>query len=277
MGAKTIIAWTHNTHNLAWGCLKVSAGCQNCYAEAFSSRITPGRIWGPASVAGRRLFGVGHWSQPLKWNAACKKRGVSQLVFSSSMCDNFEDHPTIIAELPRLWDTIRSTPFLHWQLLTKRPERIRESLPADWGNGWPNVWLGTSVEDMRVASRLDHLRDIPAVVRFISYEPALGPLDDADLTGIDWVIYGGESGEHYRPHDLAWPRAMKAKCEREGRAFFFKQSAARFTETGTKLDGEWVRNMPTPRGGYIAPLDPFDWQKAGHKDRALPLLEQGAR
>ena len=100
---------------------------------------------------------------------------------------------------------------------------------------------------MRVAERADILREIPAVVRFISYEPALGPLNDLDLTGIDWVIFGGESGSGFRPMDVQWARDMKAKCEESGTAFFFKQSAAFRTETGIELDGEIVRNFPTPR------------------------------
>jgi len=171
------------------------------------------------------------------------------------MCDNFEAHPQVRDELAKLWPLIRETPHLHWQILTKRPERISASLPADWGEGYPNVWLGTSVEDMRVAERVDYLRDIPATVRFISYEPALGPLDGLNLEGIDWVIYGGESGPDYRDHDPQWARDMRARCEEDGRAFFFKQSSAPRTETGTKLDGETVRKYPTPRFGTIAPLD----------------------
>ena len=131
MGEKTIIAWTHHTHNIAWGCFKVSAGCKNCYAEEFTQRLTGTKIWGPPATSSRRTFEEPHWRHPINWNRNAQKREVSELVFSSSMCDVFEDHPTIEQELRRLWDTIRATPFLHWQLLTKRPERIRASLPAD--------------------------------------------------------------------------------------------------------------------------------------------------
>lgn len=100
---------------------------------------------------------------------------------------------------------------------------------------------------MRVAARADHLRVIPAAVRFISYEPALGPLDDLDITGIDWIIYGGESGPGFRGHDLAWPRVMRDRCEEAGAAFFYKQSPAFRTEVGTTLDGATVQQYPTPR------------------------------
>lgn len=258
MGAKTIIAWTHHTFNLAWGCMKVSAGCKNCYADTLSARYGHKNIWGPPKTTDRRTLSRKHWEGPLEWQNSAARAGVTRLVFSSSMCDNFEDHPTVQAELRKLWPLIRATPNLHWQLLTKRPERIRESLPNDWGDGYPNVWLGTSVEDMRVAERVDHLRSIPAAVRFISYEPALGPLDDLNLAGLDWVIYGGESGPGYRPHDLAWPRAMREKCGVAGVAFFFKQSSAPRTEMGIELDGEMVRQYPTPRSHLIAPLDVQD-------------------
>jgi protein gp37 len=132
-------------------------------------------------------------------------------------------------------------------MLTKRPQNIGKFLPEDWEQGYRNVWLGTSVEDMRVAERADILREIPAVVRFVSYEPALGPLNDLDLTGIDWVIFGGESGSGFRPMDIQWARDIRTKCEENGTAFFFKQSAAFRTETGIELDGQVVRQFPTPQ------------------------------
>ncbi len=257
MAEKTLIAWTDHTFSIAWGCTKISEGCRNCYAEEVTTRRGDS-MWGPRGT--RKTLSDGHWAKPLGWNrkvavpdknpakrVAGNARGYG-LVFSSSMCDNFEAHPTVEAQLARLWPLIRATPFLHWQLLTKRPERIASLLPDDWGpDGYPNVWLGTSVEDMRVAHRVQHLVQIPAAVRFISYEPALGPLDDLDLTGLDWVIYGGESGPNFRPHDLAWPRSMRARCREAGVAFFYKQSSARYTEMGTTLDGETVREMPVPR------------------------------
>ena len=255
MADKTIIAWTHHTFNVVWGCQKVSEGCRNCYAYTLSSRYGYPGIWGPPKTTSRRVFGEGHWSDPRKWQKKAAQDGVTRLVFSSSMCDNFEDHPQVMADLQKLWPVIRETPNLHWQLLTKRPERITESLPADWGEGYPNVWLGVSVEDMRVAERVDHLRRIPAVVRFISYEPALGSLNGLDLSGIDWLIYGGESGPGYRDHDPQWARDMRARCGADGRAFFFKQSPAPRTEMGTQLDGETIRKYPTPRLGTVAPLD----------------------
>jgi protein gp37 len=258
MSQKTIIAWTDHTFNAWWGCVKVSEGCKNCYADALSQFYGwkegghhRQKLWGPNSA--RREFGEKHWKAPHEWNKAAQAEGRHHRVFCGSMMDWAEDHPSATAIRPRLWESIRATPWLDWQLLTKRPQRIRECLPSDWGGGYANVWLGTSVENMKVAERVDHLRDIPAVVRFISYEPALGPLDDLNIAGIDWIIYGGESGPGYRAHDLAWPRAMRAKCKANGTAFFYKQSAAPRTEMGTTLDGETVRHYPTPRVPAFAP------------------------
>jgi protein gp37 len=255
MSTKTIIAWTDHTFNIAWGCVKVSPGCKNCYADTLSRRYGHD-IWG--SNKPRRVFGEKHWREPLAWNAdatpGVRGPGLRQLVFSSSMCDWAEDHPQIAVEREKLWPLIRATPNLEWQLLTKRADRIAQLLPPDWGNGYPNVWLGVSVENIDWAWRADCLKEIPAVVRFISYEPALGPLDDLNLAGLDWIIYGGESGAKYREHDLAWPRAMRRKCADSGTAFFFKQSAAFLTERGTQLDGETVRHFPIPSSSGTTPV-----------------------
>jgi protein gp37 len=133
---------------------------------------------------------------------------------------------------------------LFMPLSTKRAERIAELLPSDWGGGYPNVWLGVSISEEKGLWRAEELRKIPARVRFISYEPALGPLDPFDLTGIHWVIFGGESGPDFRPMKFAWARAMRDKCKSAGVAFFFKQSAGRLPETGIELDGRIIREYP---------------------------------
>ncbi|MFY9341216.1 MAG: DUF5131 family protein [Planctomycetota bacterium] len=242
MAEKTIIAWTDKTFNALWGCTKVSDGCKNCYAATLSARYGHD-VWGPKKP--RRTFGQKHWLEPAKWNAEAQADGQRLRVFCGSMFDWAEDHPTNNATRPKLWETIRANRALDWQLLTKRPENIARMLPPDWSaEAYPHVWLGTSIEDMRVAKRADHLRQVPARVRFISYEPALGPLDSLNLAGIHWVIQGGESGPGYRPMPIEWPRAMRAACERAGVAYFFKQSASYRTEMGIELDGEIVRNYP---------------------------------
>lgn len=242
----SIIAWTDNTFNPAMGCTKVSPGCAHCYAETLTKNRMGLKLWGPQ--AARQVTTSANWAKPRRWNREAAASGVRLKTFCASLCDVFEDHPTIDGMRPRLWSLIRETPNLDWQLLTKRPERIASNLPDDWGpDGWPHVWLGTSVESEEYAHRIDELRVIPAVVRFVSYEPALGPLADANLSGIDWLICGGESGPGFRPMDVQWVRDVRDRCAEFGAAFFFKQSAAIRTEMGTTLDGEIVRNYPTPR------------------------------
>lgn len=246
MSESTIIAWTDHTFNPWMGCQKVSEGCRNCYAETLTKSRMGLDLWGPPLTTMRQVTKA-PWQNVLAWNRQAARSGERKRVFCASLCDVFEDHPTANATRPRLWDLIRACDSLDWQLLTKRPERIQQEFPRDWGDGWNHVWLGVSVEDMRVASRVDYLRTIPAAVRFISYEPALGPLDDLDITGIDWIIYGGESGPKHRPENKDWARAMHAKCAANGTAFFHKQSAGIRTEMGIELDGKIVRQYPIPR------------------------------
>jgi protein gp37 len=214
------------------------------------------KLWGPPKTTNRQgVKSIGAKVRKLQREARGGRVGVlgpdmPLLAFVGSLMDWAEDHPDAEAMRPALWEAIRSTPEVHFQLLTKRPENIANCLPDDWGSGYPNVWLGTSIEDARVADRADHLRRIPAVVRFISYEPATGPLaGHVDLLGIDWIIYGGESGPGYRaegtPDDpKCWARDMRDACRDAGVAYFHKQSAAFRTEMGIELDGEIVREFP---------------------------------
>ena len=142
-----------------------------------------------------------------------------------------------------MWEVIRRCDWIDWQLLTKRSKRIEECLPDDWNCGYDNVWLGVSVESQEFAERIEDLKDVSADVKFVSYEPALGPLQ-VDWTGIDWVIVGGESGPGYRPFDHDWARTVREQAAATGTAFFFKQSSAYRTELGIELDGEIVREYP---------------------------------
>jgi protein gp37 len=234
------------------GCTKVSAGCANCYAETLTKNRMGLNLWGANAT---RQITKQPWKDVLSWQKKAQKgvagvlgEGKPQLVFTGSLMDWAEDRADLVSARNQMWDVIKKCDHLHFQMLTKRPENIFKFLPKDWGSeGYPNVWLGTSVEDMRVAGRADILREIPAVVRFISYEPALGSLNDLDLKGIDWVIFGGESGSGFRRANLDWARGMKAKCENDDVAYFFKQSSAFRTEQGSELDGEIVRKFPIPR------------------------------
>lgn len=246
---KTSIEWTDYTFNPWWGCTKVSPGCDNCYAEAFDRRVG-GRHWGPMQP--RRTMSEAYWHAPRRWDRKAKETGRSARVFAASMADVFDvEAPAGARE--RLWDVIRSTPHLDWLLLTKRPQMAARMLPDDWGSGWPNVWLGTSVENQTEADRrIPHLLAIPAAVRFLSCEPLIGPvtlgaalgwrgargvLADRPLdaihaenlrdSGIDWVIVGGESGPRARPMDLAWARSLVEQCRAASVAIFVKQLGSR--------------------------------------------------
>lgn len=251
MAESTGISWTDATFNIAWGCEKISPGCAHCYAEAQADN---GRmayrqageivgVWGRNRP--RRTFGESHWNEPRRWNAKAQERGTRMRVFSSSMTDVFLDDATIDAEREKLWPLIRETPWLDWQLLTKRADRIAQCLPEDWApDTYFNVWLGVSIESDDYAHRADYLRQIPAVVRFVSYEPALGPLDALNLDGLHWVIYGAESGPNRRPEDKDWARRMHQRCYDAGVAFYHKQSSGLRSGTGVELDGQIVHDFP---------------------------------
>lgn len=221
MGQQTAIEWTDHTFNPWWGCTKVSPGCTHCYAETWSSRYGHD-IWGPRKP--RRTFGEKHWQEPLKWHYAATQQGRRARVFCASMADVFEDNRGIEAEREKLWTLIAETPMLDWLLLTKRPENMMRFAP--WGAQWPaNVWAMTSVENQEQAEkRLPKLLTVPAVVRGLSIEPLLGPVDlERWLADIQWVIVGGESGPNARPMHPNWARSVRDQCHAAGVAFFFKQ------------------------------------------------------
>ncbi|TWT58959.1 Phage protein Gp37/Gp68 [Thalassoglobus neptunius] len=253
MAKQTGISWTDATWNAWIGCEKVSPGCKNCYAESFVKNRMGKKLWGPPLTTTRQvtktLKDVG------KWNKEAESEQLLRRVFTSSLSDFFEDHPVANEHRPKAWYIIKQCPWLHFQILTKRPHRIGSCLPSDWGDGYPNVWLGTSIEESDYSYRATCLNEIPAVCRFISYEPALGPLNGLNLSGIDWVIYGAESGSNRRPEDKQWARDMRDKCRGAGVAFFHKQSSAFKSGQGVELDGELIQEFPLPRG--VESLDQF--------------------
>jgi len=245
MGKQTDISWSDHTFNPWQGCQRVSSGCKNCYAETRSHRFGGG-LWGPNSA--RRLHSDSYWKEPLAWDRAARRERVRRRVFTASLGDAFEDRADLVEPRLRLWNLIARTPNLDWLILTKRPQNIAGMLPDDWGEGWPNVWLGTSIESANYVHRAEILRSIPAVVRFISYEPALGPIhDELDLTGIDWLIYGGEAGPVFRQDDIAWAEGIQKACAAAGVAFFYKQMAARWMGTCPSKYWESCRAFPAPR------------------------------
>lgn len=228
MGKDTKIEWTHHTFNPWWGCVRVSAACDHCYAETWAKRLGKD-VWGPKSD--RLFFSDAHWKEPLKWNAEAKSSGVRHRVFCASMADVFENRKDLIPHRQRLFDLISVTPHLDWLLLTKRIHLVRKQLPK--GFVFPkNVWLGATVENQAAAGkRIKHLLqfDTPAV-RFLSCEPLLGPLDirehlhpGSSNTKIDWVIAGGESGPGSRPMAPHWANDLRDQCVEAGVPFHFKQ------------------------------------------------------
>ena len=240
----TRIEWTDEVWNPMTGCTKISRGCDNCYAHVVAHSRTRDLYLAHAPVRdteAARLdpFAPRFWSErldlPLKW--ATPRR-----IFVNSMSDVFHAQFTV-AQIRMVFDVMNACPQHQFQLLTKRPERaLRLAGEFAWTE---NIWLGTSIEDMAVARRADALRQVPAHVRFISAEPLLGPLCDLDLTGIDWVIGGGESGLGYRPVDIEWARGLRELCERHSVAFFWKQWGGRTSKSGGRaLDGRVWNEYP---------------------------------
>lgn len=247
MSENSKIEWTDHTFNIAWGCIKATAGCDNCYADTLSNRYGFD-VWGPGKP--RRTFGEKYWAQPTAWDREARRAGIRRRVFCSSMTDVFLNDRTINVEREKLWPLIRSTPDLDWQLLTKHPERIAANLPDDWGDGYPNVWLGVSVESNETAWRAAMLQKIPAAVHFLSVEPMLGPVDDFGTEFIEWVICGGESGPGARPMELEWARDLRDHCAAFGVPFFLKQLGGVRDKRGhdaAVLDGVQHKAFPVVR------------------------------
>ena len=205
------IEWTDHTFNPWWGCVKVSPGCQHCYAETLAHRYGHD-VWGPAKTTSRRGMSANYWKQPLKWNKQAHADGVRRRVFCASMADVFEDHPGVVEWRAELFALIEQTPALDWLLLTKRPEHMPRFAPAHWAGGWPvNVWAMTSVEDQEQAEkRTPLLLQVPARVRGLSCEPLLGPVNVARWLCCPWCGDGDRArqdlnGTWYHEND-GWAR-----------------------------------------------------------------------
>lgn len=243
----TSIEWTDKTWNPVAGCLAVSAGCTNCYAATLAYRL---EAMGMEKYAGltRKSGGRAVWTGKLTLDAKTlempRRWRKPRLVFVNSMSDLFHEHVPV-EYIARVWAVMRDTPHHTYQILTKRPERMLDVLSRRDFPVLPNVWLGTSVEDGRVLDRIDVLRQVPAAVRFISFEPLIGSVAGADLTGIDWAIVGGESGPGARPMEAEWVEEILRVCRRFGVAFFFKQwGGPRKKLTGRTLNGRTYDEMP---------------------------------
>lgn len=255
MAENSKIEWTDHTHNFWVGCTEVSAACDHCYARTMSERYG----WAQWGSHPRHRTSEANWRKPLTWNAKAKKLGVRLKVFTNSLADFF-DNQVDSDWREAAWRTILECDGLDWLILTKRPQNIAKMLPSGvdqpkWP--WPNVWLGTTVENQEEADRrIPHLLAVPAAVRFLSCEPLLGPvnlrpihcrdhkynIDQAAaiyaLEGvyqvpgshwsephskINWVIAGSESGPKARACDLDWVRSLRDQCSVVQVPFFWKQ------------------------------------------------------
>ena len=236
MADGSAIEWTHSTWNPVTGCTKVSTGCDHCYAERFSERFRgvaghPFENGFDLTLRPERIDQPKHWRRP-------------RLIFVNSMSDLF--HKEIPDEfLSRVFDTMETAHWHVYQVLTKRSSPMREFVNRRYTNRPipPNIWLGVSIESLSVLSRLRHLKQTKAAVRFVSFEPLLGPLAKLDLGGIHWAIAGGESGPGARPVDVAWLRELRDQCVSQNVAFFFKQWGGRTPKSGgNSLDGrQWLQ------------------------------------
>lgn len=243
MSDRSSIEWTQATWNPSTGCDRVSSGCDNCYALALAQRL---KAMGSAKYqqdGDPRTSGPGFGlalhraalNVPRQWRAP-------RMIFVNSMSDLF--HAKVpIGFVREVFTVMTETPQHNYQLLTKRSRRLRRMADKlDWPR---NLWVGVSVEDADVLDRVDDLRTVPAAVRFLSCEPLLGPLAKIDLTGIDWVIAGGESGKDSRRLDPAWVRELRDTAISARVPFFFKQWGGRTSKSGGRtLDGKTWNQYP---------------------------------
>ena len=234
MADGSAIEWTDATWNPVTGCTKITAGCDNCYALRFAERFrgVPGHPFENGFDLTLRPERV---DQPLRWRRP-------RMIFVNSMSDLF--HKWVPLEfVDQVFEVMEEADWHVFQLLTKRSSRLRDYLKKRYAVRPPpsHIWTGVSVEDRRGATRIDHLRATPSAVRFLSVEPLIGPVGPVDLSGIHWVIAGGESGPGARIMHIDWAREIRDACARQGVPFFFKQwGGLRPKSGGRELDGrEW--------------------------------------
>jgi protein gp37 len=219
------IEWTDATWNPVSGCLVISPGCTNCYAMRMAARLQAMKLpayEGVTRKSGKRAVWTGRLhlnetalSIPLSWRSPRK-------VFVNSMSDLFQDGvPDEF--IRRIWNVMRQASHHSFQLLTKRPENMRRVVIENELPTLGNVWLGTSVESAKYAGRIAVLQEIPAAVRFVSFEPLIDAVGRVDLAGVHWAIVGGESGPNARAMKPAWVEALRRQCAEQKVAFFFKQ------------------------------------------------------
>ena len=240
--SKSSIEWTESTWNPLTGCTKVSDGCKHCYAERMARRLHAMGVDNYRN--GFKLTMHPHvLKKPLEWKTP-------QLIFVNSMSDLFH-WEVPVSFVQQVFQTMREAHWHKFQILTKRAKRLPKiDAQLQWA---PNIWMGVSVENDKVTQRIDYLRQSSAMVKFLSLEPLLGPLPNLDLSGIDWVIVGGESGPGARPMEESWVLEIRDQCEAVGVKFFFKQwGGTNKKKAGRILDGRTYDAMPATPGEEAA-------------------------
>ena len=234
----TAIEWTDTTWNPVTGCTKISPGCDNCYAERFSNRFK-GVLNHPFEQGFELTLRPERLEQPLSWKKP-------RMVFVNSMSDLFhKDIPKRFID--QVFEVMEATPHHTYQVLTKRSSSMRKYVNERYRSSRcpGHIWLGVSVETKQQLSRVDHLRESNALIRFISAEPLLGPLTDLCLDNVEWVIVGGESGPRARPMDEEWALEILDICAEANVAFFFKQwGGIRPKSNGRTLAGQQWNQFP---------------------------------
>ena len=255
MSDNTHIQWTEATWNVVSGCTRVSDGCTHCYIERTPPMRMAHRRFDRDGIGGTtgvqlhpdRLAIPLHWRKP-------------RLIFVCSLADLFHDNVPD-GYLAQVWEVMAQCPQHTFQILTKRPARMRSWLKRWHDNtGLANVWCGASIESNDYVGRADKLREVPAAIRFLSLEPLLAPINDLDLTGIGWVIVGGESGPGARPMHPDWARNLRDKCTAARVPFFFKQR------------GEWTWNEPD---NFCMPTKPYSDRVAVMHPTGITAMTKG--
>lgn len=223
--AASDIEWTEATWNPIAGCVVLSPGCTNCYAMRMAARLQAmgmAKYAGTTRKSGKRHVWTGRVNIDMKALSAPLSWKRPQRIFVNSMSDLFQDNSDE-SFICQVWRVMEEASWHSFQILTKRPERMLEVLSKSDFPTLPNVWLGTSVENADYVSRIELLRQVPAHIRFVSFEPLVGPIVDPNLAGIHWAIVGGESGPRARSMQEWWVEQLHDACQRQSVAFFFKQ------------------------------------------------------
>lgn len=239
--AQSKIEWTEMTWNPTTGCTKISQGCKYCYAEVMSNRL-----FAMGMEKYKDNFKIRMHNNALNIPYNWKK---PKIVFVNSMSDLFHE------EIPnhfilKAFKVMNENPQHIFQVLTKRAERL--STVANKLHWTKNIWMGVTVENSSVEHRIEYLRDINAYVKFLSLEPLIGPLPNINLSKIDWVIVGGESGNNPRPMEKKWVVDIKEQCKNSNAYFFFKQWGGKNKKkNGRAINGKYYNGMPEINTPYI--------------------------